>query len=198
MLQNKYKFNQSSVCLEIVGLPDYSKNDDEKSISIISKWKLSIVNQPDIEGSYEHLKSIISVFYQYSSSILLEQENKLETKLIDIKSNDDGSHCITLKSSKSKVEPLKINLGNAEFSDVINCLDQLKDAEDIKLDFNDSHPSVTFKKIRQYDKNKIFYRVMPLLIAVFSISFLSVLSINFYEDYNTLKDEVSFDIRDKY
>tara|TARA_Y100001978_G_C23669529_1_gene422972 strand:+ start:944 stop:1540 length:597 start_codon:yes stop_codon:yes gene_type:complete len=197
MLQNKYKFNQSSVSLEIVGLPDYSKNDDEKSISIISQWKLSIVNQPDIEGSLDHLKSIVSVFYQYSSSILLEQENKLETKLIDIRSNDDGSHCITLKSSKPKVEPLKINLGNAEFSDVINCLDQLKEAKDINLDFNDSTPNVAFKKIRQFNKKKIFYSSMPLLIAIFSISFLSFLSINFYEDYKVLEEEVSFDINNK-
>ncbi len=30
MLQNKYTFNQSSAELEIIGLPDYSKNDNEK------------------------------------------------------------------------------------------------------------------------------------------------------------------------
>jgi len=40
MLQNKYTFTQSSAELEIVGLPDYSKSDSEKKISIISKWKL--------------------------------------------------------------------------------------------------------------------------------------------------------------
>ena len=53
MLQNKYTFTQSSAELEIVGLPDYSKSDSEKKISIISKWKLSIIDQPDIEGGLD-------------------------------------------------------------------------------------------------------------------------------------------------
>ena len=36
MLQNNYKFSQSSVVLEIIGLPDFSKDDNDKNISIIS------------------------------------------------------------------------------------------------------------------------------------------------------------------
>ena len=36
MLQNKFLFNQSSVSLEIIGLPDYSTNENEDNISIIS------------------------------------------------------------------------------------------------------------------------------------------------------------------
>ena len=137
MLQNSYKFNQSSVSLEIIGLPDYSKNDDEKSISIISQWKLSILNRPDIEGSADHLKNIIKAFYEYSTSLLLDQEMYLENKLIDIKPNKDGSHTIVLKSSKSEIKPLKIVLGNAEFSDLINCIDQLKYSKNIRLNFED-------------------------------------------------------------
>ena len=39
MLQNKFLFNQSSVSLEIIGLPDYSNNENNDCISIISQWK---------------------------------------------------------------------------------------------------------------------------------------------------------------
>jgi len=39
MMQNKLSFHQSSVSLEIVGLPDYSNNENKDQISIISQWK---------------------------------------------------------------------------------------------------------------------------------------------------------------
>ena len=193
MLQNSYKFNQSSVSLEIIGLPDYSKNDDEKSISIISQWKLSILNRPDIEGSADHLKNIIKAFYEYSTSLLLDQEMYLENKLIDIKPNKDGSHTIVLKSSKSEIKPLKIVLGNAEFSDLINCIDQLKYSKNIRLNFEDLNPLITSKKSK-YQKNNIFVdKLIPPLFAIFSITILSLLSINFYDPNINSEDKVSFD-----
>tara|TARA_Y100001935_G_C17307760_1_gene513528 strand:- start:3133 stop:3735 length:603 start_codon:yes stop_codon:yes gene_type:complete len=193
MLQNSYKFNQSSVSLEIIGLPDYSKNDDEKSISIISQWKLSILNRPDIEGSADHLKNIIKAFYEYSTSLLLDQEMYLENKLIDIKPNKDGSHTIVLKSSKSEIKPLKIVLGNAEFSDLINCIDQLKYSKNIRLNFEDLNPLITSKKSK-YQKNNIFIdKLIPPLFAIFSITILSLLSINFYDPNINSEDKVSFD-----
>ena len=193
MLQNSYKFNQSSVSLEIIGLPDYSKNDDEKSISIISQWKLSILNRPDIEGSADHLKNIIKAFYEYSTSLLLDQEMYLENKLIDIKPNKDGSHTIVLKSSKSEIKPLKIVLGNAEFSDLINCIDQLKYSKNIRLNFEELNPLITSKKSK-YQKNNIFIdKLIPPLFAIFSITILSLLSINFYDPNINSEDKVSFD-----
>ena len=42
-MQNKLSFHQSSVSLEIIGLPDYSNNEDKDQISIISQWKLTII-----------------------------------------------------------------------------------------------------------------------------------------------------------
>ena len=46
MLQEKVYFNQSSVSLEIIGLPDYSNNENKDQISIISQWKLMIIDKP--------------------------------------------------------------------------------------------------------------------------------------------------------
>ena len=76
MLQNKLLFNQSSVSLEIVGLPDYSNNENKDNISIISQWKLMIIDKPVIEGNIDHLRSIMKAFYSYSNSIL-NDENAL-------------------------------------------------------------------------------------------------------------------------
>ena len=113
MLQNKYSFNQSSVELEIQGLPDLSADNNEKSISIISSWKLSILNQPEIEGDINHLKKIVGAFYTYSAQILLDRKDNLETKLINISFDSDGYHNLLLKSTKSDVKPMNLKIGNA-------------------------------------------------------------------------------------
>ena len=63
MMQNKLSFHQSSVSLEIMGLPDYSNDENNDQISIISQWKLTIIDKPLIEGKYEHLIPIMNAFY---------------------------------------------------------------------------------------------------------------------------------------
>ena len=82
MLQNKLFFNQSAVRLEIIGLPDYSKNESKDQISIISQWKLEIIDKPLIEGNIEHLSSIMEAFYSYSYSLLNNEIAFYESKLI--------------------------------------------------------------------------------------------------------------------
>ena len=197
MLQNKYKFNQSSVSLEIIGLPDYSRDDDEKSISIISKWKLSIINRPEIEGNAEHLKSIIKAIYEYSLSVLLDQKKPFVNELIEINPNSNGSHTLILKSTKAEVKPLKIILGNPEFSDIVNCIDQLKDFEKIKLEFDNLKPNLAYRKLRFINKKIFLTSLLPPLLALFSITILSLISINFYEQNNNSEDKVSFVINNK-
>ena len=67
MLQKKISFNQTNVSLEIIGLPDPSNNDNRDQISIISQWKLMIIDKPLIEGNVEHLGSVMKAFYKYSN-----------------------------------------------------------------------------------------------------------------------------------
>ena len=174
MLQNKYTFTQSSAELEIVGLPDYSKSDSEKKISIISKWKLSIIDQPDIEGGLDHLKLILQSFYKYSSLIILGKEEKLESKLIDINLDEDGLHNLLLKSTKPQVEPLKLKLGNAEFTDVLNCFDQLKQSENICFNFETISSSYKKQGFNLINKNKLkqFYKKCHLDFHIFNLSLI--------------------------
>ena len=73
MLQNKFLFNQSSVSLEIIGLPDYSNNENKDYISIISQWRLLITDKPVIEGNIDHLSTIMRAFYSYSISLLNDE-----------------------------------------------------------------------------------------------------------------------------
>ena len=191
MLQNKYKFNQSSTELEISGLPDYSNNDNDDNISIVSNWKLSIINQPDIEGSIDHLKSVIKAFYKCAALSLLDQEEKIESELIDLNVDENGCYRITLKSTKPNIKPLKLKIGYAEFSDIINCFDQLKNFKKIKINFNELMPNVESKSIFSVNKNKFSHTIVPPLIAFFSISIFTFISIYFFEDRDYRNKNIS-------
>ena len=191
MLQNKYSFNQSSTELIISGLPDYSNNDNKDNISIISSWKLSIINQPEIEGSIDHLKSVIKAFYKCAALTLLDREEKIESELIDLNLDKSGSYRITLKSTKPNVKPLRIKIGYAEFSDIINCFDQLKNFKKIKIDFNELLPITKKKCIFSLDKNRLSFTILPPLLALFAISTFTFISIYFFENKDSRNKNIS-------
>ena len=192
MLQNKYKFNQSSAELEIFGLPDYSNNDNNENISIISNWKLSIINFPEIEGNVDHLKSVIKAFYKCAALSLLDLDEKIESELIDLNLNENGGYIITLKSTKPNVEPLKLKIGYAEFSDIINCFDQLKNFNKIKIDFNEFLPDIKKKSLLSIDKNKISCTLVPPFLALFSIFVFTLISTYFIENKDSQNKNISF------
>ena len=86
-MQNKLSFHQSSASLEIIGLPDYSNNENKDQISIISQWKLTIIDKPLIEGKMEHLWPIMNAFYIYSNLLIKNETPIYESKFIDFFSN---------------------------------------------------------------------------------------------------------------
>ena len=192
MLQNKYKFNQSSAELEIFGLPDYSNNDNKENISIISNWKLSIINFPEIEGNVDHLKSVIKAFYKCAALSLLDLDEKIESELIDLNLNENGGYIITLKSTKPNVEPLKLKIGYAEFSDIINCFDQLKNFNKIKIDFYEFLPDIKKRNLLSIDKNKISCTLVPPFLALFSIFVFTLISTYFIENKDSQNKNISF------
>ena len=191
MLQNKYSFNQSSTELVISGLPDFSNNDNNDNISIVSNWKLSIINQPEIEGSIDHLRCVIKAFYKCATLSLLDREEKIESQLIDLILDDNGSYLITLKSTKLNEKPLNVKIGYAEFSDIINCFDQLRNSKKIKIDFNELLPNLKKKSIFSFSKNKFTHTIIPPFLALFTISIFTFISIFFFEDSDSRNKNIS-------
>ena len=183
MLQNKFLFNQSSVSLEIIGLPDYSNNEDKENISIISQWKLIIIDKPVIEGNIDHLRSIMKAFYSYSTSLLTDENAFYESNLIDIKLENFYTHVLLLKSSKPDVKPLNINIGNSVLSDIVNCFDQLVSSVKVKTicskDFNSLKNKKNFLNLS--NKNNISNILLPPIISLCSIFLISSSFIYFYD-----------------
>ena len=180
MLQNKLSFHQSSVSLEITGLPDLSNNEYKDQISIISEWKLNIIDKPLIEGRIEHLGPIIDAFYIYSNLLVTNNIPLYESKLIDIKAENIHMHNIVLKSSKSDVKPLTIKIGNSLLSDIVNCFDQLNESSKVKIKKSDTFDNI-HKKVKSPLKNKVRYieYFMPPFISICSLILLSYTVIYF-------------------
>ena len=186
-MQNKLSFHQSSVSIEIIGLPDYSNNENKDQISIISQWKLTIIDKPLIEGKIEHLGPIMNAFYDYSNLLIKNKIPLYESKLIDIKAENLYIHNIVLKSSKPNVKPLIIKIGNSSLSDIINCFDQLNESSKVRIKKTMVSNYLT-KKGRFGLKNKVKFLnfIMPPFIAICS---LIVFSSTFIYFYNPIEDK---------
>ena len=182
MLQNKFLFNQSSVSLEIIGLPDYSNNENKDYISIISQWKLMIIDKPVVEGNLEHLKSIMKAFYSYSISLLNDENPRYESNLIDITPENFYTHILLLKSSKPEVKPLNIRIGNSVLADTINCFDQLCSSNKVKNIYQNEFTNFKNKNyLSLLDKKNIFNFLLPPLFSLCSIFLVSTALIYVYD-----------------
>ena len=186
-MQNKLLFHQSSVSLEIIGLPDYSNNENKDQISIISQWKLTIVDKPLIEGKIEHLQPIMDAFYIYSNLLIKSEIPIYKSKLIDIKPENLYLHNIVLKSSKTNVKPLILKIGNSLLSDTINCFDQLNESSKVRIKKTGVSNNIPKKvKFGLNKKVKFLNFILPPFIAISSLILFSSTFIYFY---NPLEDK---------
>ena len=192
MIQKTITFGKSSVKLVLTGLPDYSNNDSDTIISIISNWKLLILNKPEIEGGIDHFNNIIKAFYEYSYSVLFNNDCVIESRLIDISTKNNGLHDITLKSTKPNVEPMKLTIGNAELIDIINCFDQLINSENVNIDLYQFENNFTKKKFNKFSRIFFINKLIPPLIALFSITISTFFITYLYKLNETSEDKVSF------
>ena len=187
-MQNKLSFHQSSASLEIIGLPDYSNNENKDQISIISQWKLNIVDKPLIEGKIEHLGPIMDAFYIYSNLLIKNEIPIYESKLIDIKADNLHIHNIVLKSSKPNVKPLVLKIGNSLLSDTINCFDQLNESPKVRIKktviTTKNHKKLSFGLIK---KVKFFNFFIPPFIAICSLILFSSSFIYFYSPLENIE-----------
>ena len=188
MIQNKLSFHQSSASLEIIGLPDYSNNENKDQISIISQWKLTLLDKPLIEGKIEHLGPIMDAFYIYSNLLIKNDSPIYESKLIDIIAENIHIHNIVLKSSKPNVKPLVLKIGNSLLSDIINCFDQLNESPKVSIKKIDTLTKIPKKlKFGLNNKVKFFNFFIPPFFAICSLILFSSSFIYFYSPFENIE-----------
>ena len=189
-MQNKLLFHQSSVSLEIIGLPDYSNNENKDQISIISQWKLTMIDKPLIEGKIEHLGPIMNAFYIYSNLLIKNDMPLFKSKLIDMEADNLHIHNIVLKSSKPNVKPLILKIGNSLLSDTINCFDQLNESPKVRIKKTDVSDNISKKlRSRLNKKVKFFNFFIPPFIAICSLILFSSSFIYFYNPFENIENK---------
>ena len=126
MLNLNYTYYHDSARLIIEGLPDTSLGQSSETIGIITTWKLNLVGFPLLEGKRNHLESLAAVVLPYARHLVsgIKKSFGNDKDNVNIIPYDDF-HLIRLRSSKEGVEPLEIKLDDAEFADLVRCLDDL-------------------------------------------------------------------------
>ena len=122
------QYDQTSVRLQIEGLPDTSLGHSDQIIGIISSWRLQLVASPELEGRLDHLQAIMQIVIPYARYSLSGVRRTFgeASSPASICPNGTSGHQLLLRSSQEGIEPLNLDLDDAELSDLVRCLDSLR------------------------------------------------------------------------
>ncbi len=127
MLKTSFTYNQTSVRLEIEGFPDTSLGHLDGQIGVISSWKIELLGSADLEGKREHLQELMLRVLPYARYLLSGVKRPFGNNQSTVSISSYGqTHQLLLRSSQPGVEPLQIYLDDAELSDLVRCLDELR------------------------------------------------------------------------
>ncbi len=136
-MKKTFRYDTGFARLEIDGLPDYSLNDSDESLSIIFSWRLNLIGFPELEGELEHLRNFIRAVSVYSDNFFIGAGSPTPffSENISIQPSSN-SHILKLISSKPGIDPLEISLDDAELVDLSNCFDALLRDKKVKINLS--------------------------------------------------------------
>ena len=127
MQKNTYRYEQTAVRLVVEGYPDLSSEQARESIGILSGWRLQLVAAPELEGTREHLEALMAVVMPYARHRLSGVGRRFKTDQGFVTIEPSGEvHQLELRSSREGVQPLQLQLDDAELSDLVRVLDRLR------------------------------------------------------------------------
>jgi hypothetical protein len=136
MQKNTYRYEQTAALLLVEGYPDLSAGHGNEAIGILSSWRLQLIGTPELEGTRDHLESLMSAVMPYARHQLSGVGLRFgaDGGFVSIGPMDSGTgHQLELRSSREGVEPLQIKLDDADLADLVRCLDRLRLDERVKL-----------------------------------------------------------------
>ena len=143
-MKQTLRFDQISCRLQVEGLPDVSTGQSGDLLGIITGWSLQWAGRPELEGKKEHLVALMQAVLPYARLLISGAGRPLAShgQEIEIAPAAGGGHQLLLRSSQPNTEPLTVVLDDAELSDLVRVLDQLRlDSRLLlKLDIPDDRP----------------------------------------------------------
>ncbi len=121
------RYEQTSCRLVLEGLPDLSAGQESGTLGILTGFTLALAGRTELEGRREHLQALISAVLPYARHLLSGQSRPFgrDEDAVAIKP-DQAGHRLELRSSQPDTPPLVLNLDDAELSDLVRTLDQLR------------------------------------------------------------------------
>ena len=137
MLKNTFLYDQNSVRLLVEGLPDTSLGQSEDAVGIISSWKLELIGKADLEGKREHLEAMMIQVLPYARYLISGVKRPFGDQQSTVSISSEGNqHKLTLRSSRQGVEPMAVFIDDAELTDLVRCLDQLRYDSRVPISWN--------------------------------------------------------------
>ncbi|MCT0212947.1 MULTISPECIES: DUF4335 domain-containing protein [unclassified Synechococcus] len=136
-----HRFEQTSCRLRLDGLPDLSAGQAENVIGILSGWQLALAGHTELEGKREHLLALLDVVLPYARHLLSGVPRRFgadagPVQIEPVRESGAGRcHRLRLFSSQPDTHPLELSLDDAELSDLVRCLDQLRLDPRVQLGF---------------------------------------------------------------
>ena len=136
MQKNSYRYEHSAALLIVEGYPDLSASHGNEAIGILSAWRLQLIGTPELEGTRDHLESLMTAVMPYARHQLSGVGRRFgaNSSFVSIGPMESGpGHQLELRSSREGVEPLQLKLDDADLADLVRCLDRLRLDERVKL-----------------------------------------------------------------
>ncbi|NQV10446.1 MAG: DUF4335 domain-containing protein [Cyanobacteria bacterium] len=136
-----YRFEQTSCRLRLDGLPDYSAGQGQDVIGILTGWELSLAGHPALEGKREHLAALMQAVLPYARHLVSGVPRRFggEDNPVQIQPMEGEasvmSHRVLVRSSQPDTSPLELAFDDAELSDLVRCLDQVRLDPRVQVDF---------------------------------------------------------------
>lgn len=121
------RYEQTICRLVLEGLPDLSAGQASGTLGILTGFTLALAGRTELEGRREHLQALISAVLPYARHLLSGQSRPFggDDEAVAIHP-DQAGHRLELRSSQPDTPPLVLSLDDAELSDLVRTLDQLR------------------------------------------------------------------------
>mgnify|MGYP006277718255 CR=1 FL=1 len=135
-MKQTLRFDQISCRLQVEGVPDVSVGQSGAAIGILTGWTLQWAGRPELEGKKEHLIALMQAVLPYARRLISAAPCSVGSpeQPVAIAPAGPGSHRLELRSSQPDTPPLAVQLDDAELSDLVRVLDQLRLDPRLSLD----------------------------------------------------------------
>jgi hypothetical protein len=127
-MKQSLRYDQISCRLQLDGLPDVSTGQSADAIGILTSWSLEWLGRPQLEGRREHLEALMAVVLPYARHLISGVAVPFGDGQapVTIEPGGEGRHRLQLRSSQPGIEPLLVELDDAELADLVRVLDQVR------------------------------------------------------------------------